>query len=149
MNWVLVSVLAYVALLSAGSLSAHNLILPLLPRASEPRKLAINRGAVVFFGVVAYGLALGSEGVYALVEEASAFGTAGVFVCVMFGLFTRCGGAVAALSALLLGFAAYLLGAHYLALAQPYLVSLCCAFLGYLAGALLEHRAWCAGWAAK
>jgi Na+/proline symporter len=128
------------ALLAAGSLSAHNLILPLLSDASEARKLRINRVMVVSFGVVAYLLALSTEGVYALVEEASAFGTAGVFVCVLFGLFTRFGAARAALAALGSGICVYLAGRHLLAWPQPYLASMLAAVLAYLAGALVERQ---------
>lgn len=129
------------ALLSAGSLTAHNFVLPLLRRTSERTKLTINRAAVVLFGVVAYALALGSEGVYALVEEASAFGTAGVFVCVMFGLFSSVGGARSALFALLLGFVVYLLGQHVVMLAHPYLASLLAALVGYALGVPFERGA--------
>jgi Na+/proline symporter len=127
------------ALLAAGSLSAHNLVLPLMPGVSELRKVQINRGAVTFFGVIAYALALSTEGVYALVEEASAFGTAGVVVCVMFGLFTRVGGTLAALAALGSGLCVYLAGHHLLAWPQPFLASLLAATLAYLGGATLEY----------
>ncbi|WP_162232378.1 hypothetical protein [Methylogaea oryzae] len=42
------------------------------------------RAMVFVFGLVAYGLALGSDGVHTLVEEASAFGSAGVFTVALF-----------------------------------------------------------------
>jgi solute:Na+ symporter, SSS family len=128
------------ALLSAGSLTAHNLVLPLLRGTSERAKIAINRAAVVLFGVVAYALALGSEGVYALVEEASAFGTAGVFVCVMFGLFSSVGGSLSALLSLLLGFVVYLIAQHGLTLSHPYLASLLAALFGYAVGLPFQRR---------
>jgi Na+/proline symporter len=63
-------------LLTAGSMLAHNLIIPLRPGMSEAQKLRLNRAAVVLFGVVAYGMAVSAEAVYLLVEEASAFGGA-------------------------------------------------------------------------
>ncbi|HEX5660386.1 MAG TPA: hypothetical protein VFX59_24495, partial [Polyangiales bacterium] len=127
------------ALLAAGSLSAHNLVLPLMPGVSEPRKVQINRWAVTFFGVVAYGLALSTEGVYALVEEASAFGTSGVVVCVLFGLFTRFGGTRAALASLGSGIVVYLSGQHLLHWPQPFLASLLASTLAYLGGAAVER----------
>ena len=127
------------ALLAAGSLTAHNLLVPLLPASSERRKLAINRAAVVIFGIIAYGLALSTEGVYSLVEAASALGTAGVFVCVVFGLFTEWGGQAAALTALLLGFVLYLSGAFLFAWPQPYVASLAAAALGYIVVGALER----------
>ncbi|MET0286189.1 MAG: sodium:solute symporter family protein [Polyangiales bacterium] len=129
------------ALLAAGSLSAHNLVLPLMGDVSETRKVRINRWAVTFFGVIAYGLALSTQGVYALVEEASAFGTAGVVVCVMFGLFTEFGGTRAALASLATGILVYLTGQHALHWPQPFLASLLAATLAYLAGAFSELSA--------
>lgn len=127
------------ALLAAGSLSAHNLVLPLMPGVSEARKVRINRAAVTFFGVVAYALALSAEGVYALVEEASAFGTAGVVVCVLFGLFTELGGTFAALSSLASSIVVYLLGQHALSWPQPFLASLLASTVAYLAGCAYEY----------
>lgn len=64
-------------LLSASSLASHNLVLRLRPGASERTKVRTARIGVVVAGLVAYALAFGSEGVYRLVEEASAFGGAG------------------------------------------------------------------------
>lgn len=129
------------ALLAAGSLTAHNLLIPLRPHLSEAQKLRLNRTAVVFFGLVAYGLALSTEGVYSLVEEASAFGTAGVVICLFLGLFTRFGGQRAAVCSLLLGFASYLVTSHLLHAPHPYLISLLLAALGYGAGMWLERSA--------
>jgi Na+/proline symporter len=126
-------------LLVAGSLVAHNVVLPLNPGMSEARKLLANRIAVMCFGVIAYLLALSAEGVYALVEEASAFGTAGIFVSVVFGLFTpRFGGARSALVSLALGIIVYNGAAHLLALDHPYLLSVAAALMGYLAVAVFE-----------
>jgi Na+/proline symporter len=120
------------ALLVAGSLAAHNVLLPLRPQASERFKLAANRTAVVVFGIVAYGLALGSDSVYGLVEEAAGFGSAGVFVLVMASLWRRDAGSPwAATMALLAGTISYVLGAHVFDLETPYLVALASAMLGY------------------
>jgi Na+/proline symporter len=128
------------ALLAAGSLSAHNLVLPLFPGVSEHSKVRVNRWAVTFFGVVAYVLALSTHGVYALVEEASAFGTAGVVVCVMFGLFSRVGGSLAALLSLGSGMVCYLTGQHVLHWPQPFLASLLAATVAFVLGAALQRR---------
>src|SRR3990172_3751557 len=59
-------------LLSAASLVSHNLILPLLPGAAERTKVRLARAGVVVAGLLAYALAFSSEGVYRLVEDASA-----------------------------------------------------------------------------
>lgn len=121
------------ALLVAGSLVAHNLVVPMRPHLSERQKVRVNRIAVACFGVIAYLLALRAGSVYALVEEASAFGSSGVFVIVVFGLFTRIGGAASAASALVLGLAVYAGGTYVIEMPYPYIASLVCAAAGYLA----------------
>ncbi len=127
-------------LLVAGSLVSHNIVVPLRPGLSERGKLLAARVSVVAFAGVAYGLALGSEGVYALVEEASAFGSAGLFVVVLLALFTRWGGRWAATGAMLAGFVVYLVADKLLHLPLPYLTSLGAAMLGYGVGALYDAR---------
>ena len=128
------------ALLAAASLVEHNLVLPLRPGLSERAKVRIARTAVAVFGVLAYVLALHAEGIYALVQAASAFGGAGIFVIVVFGLYTRLGGARAAMGALVVGIAAWLLGEYAVGWPVPYLVSLASAFVAYVGLALFERR---------
>jgi len=128
------------ALLVAASLVSHNLILPLRSGISEAGKVRVARAGVVLFGLLAYGLALSAEGVYALVEEASAFGSAGIFVAIALGLFTRLGGPASALAALLAGSAAWIGGAYVVALPHPYLTSLAAALLAYLSVCGLRPR---------
>ena len=69
-------------------------------------------------GVIAYILALYAESVYQLVKDASAFGSAGIFVAVVFGLFTNLGGARSAVAALITGVAVWLWGAYVANLAR-------------------------------
>ena len=113
------------ALLVSGSLVAHNLFGDRLAIRSPRSRLRANRVAVVLLGLVAYAMALAADGVYALVEEASAFGTAGLFVTVVAALtLPRFGGGLAAVGALVTGVVVYALGAHVLAWRTPYLASL-------------------------
>jgi Na+/proline symporter len=97
-------------LLVSSSLVSHNIIVPLRPALSEAWKVRSARIGVAVFGVVAYGMALYAEGVYALVEQASAFGSAGIVVIVTFGLFTRFGGPASALASLLAGVGVWVVG---------------------------------------
>jgi Na+/proline symporter len=71
--------------------------------------------------------------VYALIENASAFASAGVLVAATFGLFTRIGGANSALAALLLGAGVWIAAAYASDSETPYLWSLAAALGGYLA----------------
>ena len=68
-----------------------------------------------------------------------AFGSAGVFVCVTLGLFTRIGGQPSAIVSMLTGAAVYVVAGHALALAHPYSLSLAAALLAYLACAVLPR----------
>jgi Na+/proline symporter len=120
------------ALLVSASLISHNVFIPIYPRMSERMKVRIARVFVILFGIVAYVLALHAQGVYELVEDASSFGSAGILVLMVFGLFTRFGGPVSAYTSLMMGTAAWLFGEHYLETETPYLLSLLTAFLCYI-----------------
>jgi len=124
-------------LLVTGGIAARNLIAPLLGIAEDRQRLRLARGGVVVFGLVAYVLAVGSEGIAALVEQASAFGSAGVLVVVCFGLFSNRGGPLAASAALLGGLLTYLAGSFGGA-PYPYLTSLAAALALYAGGMALE-----------
>lgn len=129
------------ALLVAGSLVARNLLIPVIGLEGDARRLRWNRGAVVILGFVAYGLAFSADSVYGLVEEASAFGSAGVFICVLLGLFGGPGGERAALLAMGAGALSYIAGISLPEgwVTHPYLVSLGMAAAGFLLGLGLDR----------
>jgi Na+/proline symporter len=132
------------ALLAAGGLISHNIVVPLKADISARGKLAVARLAVVVLGIVAYILALQAEGVYQLIVTAVAFGTSGIFVCGVLGLFTPIGGRFAAYAALITGAVVWFAGEYLLDWTTPYIISLGCALLAYLVAAILE---WQAGYA--
>ncbi|MCS6925296.1 MAG: sodium:solute symporter [Candidatus Binatia bacterium] len=127
------------ALLAASSLVSQNLLVSAYPGMSEATKVWVARLGVVVCGGLAYLLALHAEGVYALVEDASAFGGAGIFIIVVFGLFTQLGGARSALAALVAGMAVWLYGTYIAGFTVVYLASLLAALLAYLAAAGIEQ----------
>jgi len=120
------------ALLMAAGLVSHNVIVQMRPGLGERAKVRIARACVAAFGVLAYVMALRAERVYDLVEEASAFGSAGIVTVVTFGLFTRIGGAGSAVAALLVGVGTWIVGAYLVGLPYPYLASLGAAVVAYL-----------------
>lgn len=124
-------------LVSAGLLS-HNLLIPALGTVDERVKVGINRSAVAIFGVAAYLIARRAEGVGAIVELASAFGSTGILVTVSFGLFTRFGGAAAALATIVVGVASFV-GASMLGAGTPFLISLLASVVTYVSVAMLER----------
>ena len=125
-------------LLVASGLLSHNLVVPIARITDERKKVVIARAGVMGFGIVAYVLALHAEGVFALVEQASAFGSAGALVTITFGLFTSLGGPKTAIATLVAGLVAYL-GALAVDLPLPFLTSLTAALATYGIGASLEE----------
>ncbi|NGY06039.1 sodium:solute symporter family protein [Solimonas terrae] len=132
-------------LLVAGSLAAHNLVAPIAERRGhalgERGRLRWNRVAVVLFGLLSYVIALGSDNMYELVEEASGLGSSGVFVMMVAALWMpKLGGSASAVAALILSVLIFLLGEHVLAWPYPYMASLAAAAAGYLLFAPLRAR---------
>lgn len=121
------------ALLVSGSLAARNLVLPLRPGLSDVVRLRVNRVAVIGFGLMAYGLALASEGVYELVVAASSLGSSGLFVILLCALWApRLGGAGAAYAAIGSGLACYVAAAYVWPQEFPFLISLGASAAAYL-----------------
>jgi Na+/proline symporter len=119
-------------LLVASSLTSHNLVARLRPTMTDAQRVRTARIGVAVFGVTAYVLALHADGVYSLTEEASAFGSSGVFVMLVLGLFTRFGQAPAALASVAAGVLAWIGGAYVFEARWPYLISLAASLAGYL-----------------
>lgn len=121
------------ALLAAGSLASHNILLPLLHARSDVAKVRISRITVAVFGFIAYGLAMSADSVIGLVEEASAFGSAGIFTCCLLGLtFTR-GGRLAAGTSMIVGMLSYCVLSYGFQNDSSYLWSLVLALSAYVA----------------
>lgn len=92
-------------LLSIGGLVGHNLIIHARPRwfPTEGSKILLQRLLVVLAGVSAYAIAAAGDDIYALIEASSSFGSAGLVVCLVFGLWFRWGHASAAMVAMIAG----------------------------------------------
>ena len=128
-------------LLVSGSLISHNLVVPRLPRISEAGRLRAARLGVIGSGLAAWYLALSSDSVLGLVEEASGFGSAGILALVIFALWGRgFGGPAAALAALVGGVVVWIAGHFVHELPYDYLASVAAAFGGYVLVAALERR---------
>ncbi len=129
------------ALLAAAAIASHNLVVPLRPDLSSSARVRVARVAVVIGGICAWLLARHADSVYALVEEASAFGSSGIVTAALFGLFTRFGGVRAAFAALVMGMITWVTGQYILHLPYPYLTSVAVALSAYTLFALTEPRA--------
>ena len=125
-------------LLVSSGLMSHNIIIPVFRVSRERTKVLLARTGVLVFGAVAYWQAIRAEGVFELVESASAFGSAGILVTAAFGLFTPMGGRYAAMFTLLLGLFVYL-AATFTEFAYPYLLSLALSVLTYVTVSVIER----------
>jgi Na+/proline symporter len=120
---------------------AHNLLGNMIGPPESLRALWATRATVGALSVVAYALAASSDTIKELVETASAFGSAGVLVTLLFGLFTRFGGPSAALVTILVGIVAWSGAKYALAIQAPYLLALAAALLTYVVVGLTERPA--------
>lgn len=127
-------------LLAGGSILSHNVVVPLKPNLDDQARVRMARFGVMMLGLIAFAIALRSSKISDLVETASAFGSAGLIVVVMFGLFTRYGGSLAATAALVTGGLSW----GTLSLLEvgraPYLAAIGIAVVAYVACAELEKR---------
>ncbi len=126
------------ALLVAAGLVSHNVILSLRPGLSERAKVIIARVGVAAFGILAFFIAGRAETVYDLVEEASAFGSAGFVVVVSLGLFSVFGRQWTALATLIMGEISWIAAAYVIPVPYPFLTSCAAALATYAVGAALE-----------
>ena len=128
------------ALLVASSLISHNIIVKSRPDMPESEKIRWARIFVAVFGVLAWWIATHAEGVYNLVVDAAAFGTAGIFTIVVFGLFTNVGGKFAAASTLFTTMTVWLTATFVFHLPWAFLLSLICAISTFLLVSFFEKH---------
>lgn len=124
-------------LLVASGLLSHNILIPLSGVTDDRRKVLLARGGVIGFGILAYILAMNADGVLALVEQASAFGSAGILVTSLFALFTTLGSPRTAAATLIVALMVYL-GATALGSPVPFLASLGAALLTWTIGCVRD-----------
>lgn len=119
---------------------SHNLLERMVPSLNPHGKLWTVRLTVLGLSFVAFVISYSSEGIKELVETASAFGSAGVFVATLFALFTRFGGPLSAHTSVAAGMIVWATGKYLLGFTTPYLIGLLAALIGYVGAALIEHR---------
>jgi SSS family transporter len=128
------------AVMASAALISHNLVLNHFGKLSPKQNLVYTRLMVMTLGVVSCLLAYTGDSVYDLVEEASAFGSSGVFVAFVMGLFTNIGGQKSANASILMGVFFWIAGEHVFHWPTPYLVSLFASLVSYLGVALMDTK---------
>lgn len=127
------------ALHASGAQVSHNIVVRVVPGLGSREKLIAARVSVVVLTAVAFVLALTSDRIKGLVEIASAFGSAGVFVTAAFGMFTKIGGPASAGLSICLGTIVWAMGHFVLEWPTPYLIAIACSAAGYIAASFWKR----------
>lgn len=127
------------ALHGPASQVSHNIVLRVVPDLPPRTRLWVVRGSVMVLSGVAYCLALVSERIHDLVETASAFGSAGVFIVAVFALYIPYGGPASAYGALVSGMGVWVM-ARVAGLDAPYLLALAVSLTAYLLLGRIDWR---------
>lgn len=125
------------ALLAVSALATENLYRRARPQSDERERLIAARTITALAGLSALTIALSGESIYGLVEIASSFGSAGILVCVLAGLYLRLGGEFAALAALVTGLVTVLVADWVFAIPGGFMLSIAAAAVAYAATALI------------
>jgi len=128
-----------VLLASAGQVS-RNLIEPMRSGLDDAGRLMQTRMTLVVLAAVALAIAFGATRVKDVVETASAAGSAGVLVVLLFALFTNRGGSQAAIATTLVGAAGWLVFRVLLEGEGAYVAALAASLVTYLAVSAVTKR---------
>jgi len=126
-------------LIAISALISHNLLVPGLGIKDAKRQVLSARLIVILAGFVSYLMAITSKGILSLVITASSFGTAGILVITLMGLYTRMGGQKSANMALLGGLLVWPLSEYVFKLEAPYLASVAAAAFLFFLGSRGKH----------
>jgi Na+/proline symporter len=130
----------HAALHAPASQISHNIVVKIVPGISDRGKLWCVRMTVMALSIVAFVLAITSQRIKDLVETASAFGSAGVFVTSLFALFTKFGGPMSAYASVAAGMLVWAGGKYVLDVPAPYVMGLLAALVAYVGMAAFEPR---------
>jgi len=120
--------------LAISALLSHNLLVPLFRLKSDKSRVLSARLVVLVSGGLACAIALYARGIYELVLAASSFGTAGVLVVTLMGLYSRWGNSAAASSALGVGLILTPFFTYAIRLEAPFLTSVAGSLVAFALG---------------
>lgn len=126
--------------LSVSALLTRNIIEPLRPGLSEHSKLWLQRGMTAATGVAVYIIATAGDSIYQLIETTSSFGSAGILVVMLAGLWLKWGGPWTGFATVVAGIGLTFLTQQVLELQAAYIWSIAGCVAVYAAAGLLETR---------
>jgi Na+/proline symporter len=124
--------------LTVSSLLEHNIVSPLAPNLKEMQRVWVARAIVALSGAIAYVIATGGENIYELVQLSSSFGTAGVLITVIFGLWFKLGGPIAGFATLIVGASITAFLGDWLRLEAPFITAVLASAATFLVIGTLE-----------
>lgn len=128
------------ALLAVGAIVSHDVTPMLRLGRTDRSRLVWARGAVAAAGALSGLIALSADSIYELVLFGDSLGTAGVAVVGVMALFTRFGGAWAAITTLVVAWTASIVFEYVFPIEAPFLLSLALAAVTYPCVAILEAQ---------
>lgn len=127
-------------LLAISSLVSHNLIIPAFKKPpSEKKKVLLARVCVVTAGIFAYIIAIHATSIYTLINETSIFGSSGILIITVFGLFSTFGREWSAVFSIISGFLSLILCKYIWTTDMPFLISLTVAFVFYVGVEIIQR----------
>jgi SSS family transporter len=126
--------------LTVSSLLEHNIVSPLAPNLKDMQRVWVARMIVAVSGTIAYFIATGGENIYALVQLSSSFGTAGVLITVLFGLWLGIGGPITGFCTLLVGASITSFLGDWLQLEAPFITAVLASAVTFLVLGVIEKR---------
>ncbi len=111
-------------LLAISALVSHNFLNPLLNVTNSKQKVINARIVIVIAGAICYVIASYTTSIYQLVEDSSAFGTAGILVLTLFGLSMKRGRNLSATSTMVFGLICTVFLKYVLMIEASFVISL-------------------------
>jgi solute:Na+ symporter, SSS family len=127
-------------LLAVSALIAHNFLVPKFQITDERKKVKLARLVVAIAGIVSYIIAISSDSVYEMVSLASSFGTTGVLVVTLYGLFAPKGRTISANITLVFGLVLSALFGTVIEVEAPFLTGLLCVFITFVVSEVILRR---------
>lgn len=127
-------------LLAISALVSHNFLIPMLKIDNQKEKVRLARWVLIASGTICYVIAMFTESIYGLVEESSAFGSAGILVITVCGLMMKKGKQLSASSTMVFGFVLTVFLKYIIKLEASYTVSVIITFIFFLFMAYYEEK---------
>ncbi len=127
-------------LLASSALVSHNFLLPTFKIEDPKSKLLCARLTLVVSGIISYIIALFGDSIYEMVELASSFGTTGILIITIGGLYLKNPGAISANVTLILGLVFSIIFEFFIKIPSHFTLSILILLILYLVISALTQK---------